>query len=132
VVAVSGPGRVTPGRAAPPRPAALAYGVGHVIVHANAAFIDEFGADCVGLPAAEALLDLPPAAFALLDLVYHEGRPRAIRIDVRGEPRRLVVVSRRDVETGEVYGLAVHLVAGQGPAADRPSGATGARPGAAR
>ncbi len=113
---VSGPGRITPGRAAPPRPAALAYGIGHVIVHANPPFVEEFGAGCVGLPAAEAMLDLPPAAFALLDLVYREGRPRATRIDVRGEPRRLVVVPRRDVETDEVYGLAVHLVRGPGPA----------------
>ena len=91
-------------------PAALLYGPGHLIVHGNPAFVAEFGTGCLGLPAAEALLELPAAAFELMDLAYDEGRALAAWIRVAGRPRRLVVAVRRDIETAEVYGIAVHLV----------------------
>ncbi len=66
-----------------PYPAAFHVGPGHLIVHGNAAFIDVFGRACVGQPAREALLDLPTAAFELMDLVYRSGKPLACRIDTR-------------------------------------------------
>jgi hypothetical protein len=91
-------------------PAGLLYGRGHVVVHGNPPFRELFGAGIVGLPAAEALLDLPRAAFALMDLVYREGRPLAGRITLRGSPWRLTIAPRRDIGDGEVYGIAVHLV----------------------
>jgi hypothetical protein len=70
-------------------PAAFHVGPGHLIVHGNAAFIDEFGTSCVGQPAREALLDLPPAAFELMDLVYRGGKPLACRIATPAGERRL-------------------------------------------
>jgi hypothetical protein len=91
-------------------PAALLYGLGHVVVHGNPPFRDLFGAGCLGLPAAEALLDLPRAAFDLMDLVYREGRPLARWITLRGAQWRLTIAERRDIGTGEVYGIAIHLV----------------------
>jgi len=94
------------------RPAALLRGPAHLIVYGNEPFLAEFGAGCVGLPAAEAMLDLPRAAFELMDLVYRQGRPLARWITVRGTRRRLTVAERRDPGTGEVYGIAIHLVPG--------------------
>ncbi len=111
--APAGPDRST---AAGSSPAALLYGPGHVIVHGNPAFVAEFGSGCLGLPAAEALLTLPADAFEVMDRAYGEGRPLAAWIRVAGRPRRLVVAVRRDVETAEVYGIAVHLVPGPVPA----------------
>ena len=73
----------------------MLYGPGHVVVHGNPPFRELFGAGCLGLPAAEALLDLPRAAFELMDLVYREGRPLARWITLRGAPWRLTVVPRR-------------------------------------
>jgi hypothetical protein len=100
------------GGTSPPtqHPAGLLYGRGHVVVHGNPPFRELFGAGIVGLPAAEALLDLPRTAFALMDLVYREGRPLAGRITLRGSPWRLTIAPRRDIGDGEVYGIAVHLV----------------------
>ena len=100
------------GRTGPPvqHPAGLLYGRGHVVVYGNPPFRALFGAGIVGLPAAEALLDLPPGAFALMDLVYRGGRPLARRITLHGAPWRLTVAPRRDIADGEVYGIAVHLV----------------------
>jgi hypothetical protein len=92
------------------RPAALLYGAGHVVVHGNPPFRALFGAGCLGLPAAEALLDLPRAAFDLMDLVFREGRPLARLITLRGATWRLTIAERRDIGTGEVYGIAIHLV----------------------
>ena len=92
-----------------PHPAAFHYGPGHMIVHANAPFIEAFGADVVGQPAREALLGLPPKAFELMDLVLANGKPGACRLDTVGGPRRLVVAPRRDPETGETYGVTIHL-----------------------
>ena len=106
--------------ASPPtqHPAGLLYGPGHLVVHGNAPFRELFGTELLGLPAAEALLDLPRAAFDLMDLVYREGRPLACPIVVRGAPWRLTIAERREGGTGEVYGIAVHLVprASGGPA----------------
>ena len=100
------PGRVIPG---PPYPAAFHVGAGHMIVHGNRAFIEAFGKGCIGQPAREALLDLPSAAFELMDLVYQGGKPLACRIPTPAGERRLVVAARRDPETGETYGVTTHL-----------------------
>jgi hypothetical protein len=88
----------------------MLYGTGHIVVYGNPPFRALFGAGIVGLPAAEALLDLPRAAFELMDLVYREGRPLARRITLRGAPWRLTIVPRRDIGDGDVYGIALHLV----------------------
>ncbi len=91
-------------------PSAFLLGPGHVIVHGNAAFLEAYGRAAVGLPAREALTDLPAAAFALMDRVLAEGRPLAMRLSLRtGEERRLVVAPRRELESAETYGVAVHL-----------------------
>jgi hypothetical protein len=92
-----------------PFPAAFHVGAGHLIVHGNAPFIEAFGAGAVGQPAREALLDLPTAAFELMDLVYRTGKPFAVRIDTPAGERRLVVAPRADPETGETYGVTSHL-----------------------
>jgi hypothetical protein len=92
-----------------PYPAAFHIGPGHLIVHGNAAFIETFGSGCVGQPAREALLDLPPAAFELMDLVYRRGAALACRIETSSGQRRLVVAARNDPETGETYGVISHL-----------------------
>jgi hypothetical protein len=79
-------------------------------VYGNPAFVAEFGGSCVGMPAVEALTGLPSGAFELLDLAYREGRALAGWVRVDGVDRRLVVAVRRDIETNDVYGLAIHLV----------------------
>ena len=98
--------RTVPG---PPYPAAFHVGAGHMIVHGNRAFMEWFGKGCVGQPAREALLDLPAAAFELMDLVYRGGKPLACRITTLAGERRFVVAARRDPETGETYGVTTHL-----------------------
>ncbi|MFI5040445.1 MAG: hypothetical protein ACHQNA_01130 [Acidimicrobiales bacterium] len=95
--------------AASPSPAAFHFGAGHMIMHGNPAFIDAFGAHTLGQPAREALVGLPAKAFELMDLVYATGKPGACRVAMAGGPRRLVVVPRRDPETGETYGVTSHL-----------------------
>ena len=94
----------------PGHPAAFHLGPGHVIVYATPAFLEAFGSTCLGLPAREALPDLPAGAFALMDRVLQEGRPLARRIETPHGQRRLVVVPRRDPD-GETYGVTTHLVA---------------------
>jgi hypothetical protein len=74
-------------------------------MHGNPAFVARYGRAAVGQPAREAMIDLPPAAFAVLDRVLVEGRPLARRIDLPDGPRRLVVVPRRDPGTDAVYGV---------------------------
>ncbi len=91
-------------------PAAFHRGPGHVIVYATPAFLAAFGSTCLGLPAREALPDLPAGTFALMDRVLREGRPIACRIESPQGQRRLVVAPRRDPD-GETYGVATHLVA---------------------
>ena len=97
-------------RPATQHPAAMLHGPGHRVVYGNPPFRALFGSGCIGLPAAEALLDLPRAAFELMDLVYRAGRPLARSITVRGATWRLTIAERRDIGTGQVYGIAIHLV----------------------
>jgi hypothetical protein len=95
-----------------PQPVALFYGPGHRIVHANPAFVAEFGDHGrlpIGVPAEEALLDVPPVVLEVVDRVLATGRPLAAWVDVRGRRRRLTVAPRTDLETGEVYGVALRL-----------------------
>jgi hypothetical protein len=92
-----------------PSPAAFHYGAGHMIVHGNAAFLETFGSTSLGQPAREALVGLPSQAFELMDRVYRQGKPLAMRITTPWGIRRLVVGARRDPETGETYGVTTHL-----------------------
>jgi len=80
-----------------------------MIVYGNPAFVDTFGPTAIGQPAREALLDLPPKAFELMDLVYSTGKPGACAITTSAGRRRLIVAPRRDPETGEVYGVTTHI-----------------------
>jgi hypothetical protein len=80
-----------------------------MIVHGNAAFVALFGDRCVGQPAREALVGLPPEAFELMDAVYAGGKPLARRVETTWGTRRLVVAARQDPETGETYGVMTHL-----------------------
>ena len=91
------------------RPAGLCAGAGHVVIYGNPAFVAEFGARCIGMPAREVMLDLPDTAFELLDLVLQRGRPLARWVERRGRDWRLTATPRRDPETGEIYGVAFHL-----------------------
>jgi hypothetical protein len=91
------------------RPAAFCYGPGHVVVHGNPAFVSAFGGSAVGLPAREILVDLPGAAFELMDAVLGRGKPLATWIPGADEDWRLTVAPRVDPETGETYGVSFHL-----------------------
>jgi hypothetical protein len=97
----------------PAQPVALLYGPAHKIVHANAAFIAEFGEGGavlpIGVPAAEALLDIPPLVLEVVDRVLASGRPLATWVALRGGRRRLTVAPRSDPETGEIYGVALRI-----------------------
>jgi hypothetical protein len=92
-----------------PGQSAFLEGPGHVIRHGTPAFLEAFGEGCVGQPAREAMADLPATAFELMDRVLQEGRPLARRVRLGDGERRLVVAPRADPETGEVYGVVVHL-----------------------
>lgn len=94
------------------RPAGFCIGSGHVVVYGNSAFRSTFGERSIGLPAREVLVDLPSAAFALLDAVLRDGRPLARWVRRGAEEWRLTARPRLDPETGEVYGVAFHLRAG--------------------
>ena len=96
-------------RASEPQPVALLYGPGLRIVHGNPAFVAEFGQTAVGLPAREALVDLPVRVFEVVDLVLNGGRPLACWLVVAGRRRRLTASPRVDPENGEVYGVAIRL-----------------------
>jgi hypothetical protein len=91
------------------RPAAVCFGPGHVVMHGNPAFIAACGNAAVGLPVREVLLDLPGAAFQLMDAVFESGRPLATWLHRPDEDWRLTVAPRRDPETGATYGVALHL-----------------------
>ncbi len=80
-----------------------------MIVHGNTAFVELFGPRCVGQPAREALVGLPPEAFELMDEVFLHGKPLARRITTTWGARRLVVAARQDPETGATYGVMTHL-----------------------
>lgn len=90
-------------------PAAFHDGAAHIIRWANPPFESLFGAGCVGLPAREAMTGLGRGGFELMDRVLREGRPLARRVTTPAGVRRLVVVPRRDVETGETYGVTTHI-----------------------
>jgi hypothetical protein len=91
------------------RPAAFCFGPGHVVVHGNPAFIAAFGERAVGLPAREILIDLPAAAFEVMDAVLAEGKPLARWLAGPDEDWRLTVAPRVDPETHETYGVTIHL-----------------------
>ena len=93
----------------PGGPSAFLYGPAHLIMHGNPAFVASYGRTTLGQPAREALTDLPRPAFELMDLVLREGRPLARRITLADGDRRLVVAPRKDPETGETYGVVIHL-----------------------
>jgi hypothetical protein len=113
------PGRAGSAAALPrtPQPVALLYGRGRLIVHANPAFVVEFGATCLGLPAAEALPSWPRRAFEVIDRAWDARRPLATWVSVVGRRRRLIVAPRADEETGEVYGVAIRLAEEAAPPA---------------
>jgi ArsR family transcriptional regulator len=100
---VTGTNRPAQRRSAPGvmtgRPAAFCFGPGHVVMHGNPAFQASFGASSIGLPAREILVDLPTAAFDLMDTVFAAGRPLAIWLPGPDQDWRLTVVPRRDPET---------------------------------
>ena len=91
------------------RPAGMCLGSGHLVVYGNPAFISTFGSSCIGMPARETMLSLPPDAFDLLDRVLARGRPLARWITVGAQDWRLTAMPRIDVETGEPYGVSFHL-----------------------
>ena len=91
------------------RPAAVCHGPGHVVVHGNPAFVSAFGESSVGLPAREILVDLPRAAFELMDTVLDRGKPLATWLHRPDEDWRLTVAPRIDPETHETYGVSFHL-----------------------
>jgi hypothetical protein len=103
--------RLSPDRPAslPQQPVALLHGPGLRIVHGNPAFVAEFGAVAVGLPAREGLVGLPSLVFDVADRVLTLGRPLACWVEVAGTRRRLTVAPRRDPETDAVYGVAIRL-----------------------
>jgi len=80
-----------------------------LIVHGNPAFIAEFGAGLLGMPASEALPDWPHRVFEVVDRAFEGGKPVAAWVTIGGARRRLTVAPRTDVETGEIYGVALRL-----------------------
>ncbi len=91
------------------RPAGLCVGSGHVVVYGNPAFVAQFGDRCLGMPAREVLMDLPSAAFELLDAVFERGQPFARWITRGGQKWRMTAMPRREPGSDEVYGVAFHL-----------------------
>ena len=91
------------------RPAGICAGPGHVLIYGNPAFHAQFGPRCIGMPAREVMVDLPDAAFALLDAVLEGGRPLARWVQRGDEQWRLTAMPRRDPETALVDGVAFHL-----------------------
>jgi len=91
------------------RPAGMCVGRGHLIVYGNPAFVAEFGPDALGVPAREAMVDLPPEAFELLDAVLARGRPFARWIVRDGVRWRMTARPRVEYGTDEPYGVAFHL-----------------------
>jgi hypothetical protein len=91
------------------RPAAMCLGRGHLLVYGNRAFLLAFGSRAVGLPAREALVDLPHEAFELLDAVLDRRRALACWLDMGGERWRMTAAPRVDPMTSEVYGVSFHL-----------------------
>ncbi len=86
----------------------MCRGRGHVLVYGNPAMVSRFG-ECLGMPAREALLDMPSEAFDLLDAVFVRAKPLARWIRLDGERWRMTAVPRIDAVDGEVYGVSFHL-----------------------
>jgi hypothetical protein len=84
-------------------------------MHGNEALLERFG-QCLGQPAREALVFLPPKAFALMDAVLDRGKPLATSIQFDDADWRLTVAPRVDPETAEVYGVTIYLRARTDPA----------------
>jgi hypothetical protein len=103
------PGEPGGGTAPTGHPAAFHDGAAHIIRWATPQFVELFGAECVGLPAREAMTGLGRSGFQLMDRVLREGRPLARRVATPAGERWLVVVPRRDIETGETYGVTTHI-----------------------
>ena len=91
------------------RPAGLCVGSGHLVVYGNPAFVAQFGDRCLGMPAREVLVDVPSAAFELLDAVFERGQPLARWITRRGQDWRMTAMPRREPGSTAVYGVAFHL-----------------------
>ena len=92
-------------------------------MYGNPAFVAQFGDRCLGMPAREVLVDLPPEAFELLDAVLERGKPLARWVARHGEPWRMTALPRREPGSDEVYGVAFHLRAQTDiPIVDRPDG----------
>ena len=91
------------------RPAGLCVGSGHVVVYGNPAFVAQFGDRCLGMPAREVLVELPAAAFELLDAVFERGQPFARWTTRGGQEWRMTAMPRREPGRDEVYGVAFHL-----------------------
>lgn len=91
------------------RPAGMCLGAGHLLVYGNPDFAATFGSRCIGMPAREALLNVPAEAFGLLDAVLAKGRPLARWIAIDGQAWRLTAMPRLDPETGRPYGVSFHL-----------------------
>jgi hypothetical protein len=91
----------------------MCAGPGHMVVYANPAMKRRFGEGCLGLPAREALLDLPSTAFELLDATLRRGKPLARWVRYEGEDWRMTVAPRID-PSGEVYGVSFRLRARSG------------------
>jgi hypothetical protein len=102
-------------RSKPSRPAAFCFGRAHIVMHGNEALIERFGY-CVGLPAREGLLALPPKAFALMDTVMERGKALATWIRFDDAEWRLTASPRVDPENAEVYGVTIYLRARSDPA----------------
>jgi hypothetical protein len=92
-----------------PRPAAICSGRVHIVIYANPAFIEAFGAPAIGLPAREGILGLDGPAFDLLDAVYRSGRPLGRWIERDGTTWRMTGIPRRDAATSEIEGVAFNL-----------------------
>lgn len=101
-------------------PSALLFGRAHLVMHGNIAFKAEYGAACLGQPAREVMVNLPRPGFELMDRVIADGRALAMRVRMPGGDRRLVVAPRKDPETGETYGVVIHLRPIASPEADPP------------
>ena len=78
-------------------------------MHGNPAFVESFGPRSVGMPAREVMVDLPAAAFEMMDTVLDRGTPLATWLHRSDEDWRLTVAPRIDPETGETYGITFHL-----------------------
>jgi hypothetical protein len=78
-------------------------------MHGNPPFLAIFGAASVGQPAREAMVDLPPRVFELMDRVLRQGRSLATTIQTPAGPRRLNDVARREPEGEEPNGVTTSL-----------------------